>query len=64
MRCNKPDLSSINDNATINSTLKNSKQEESEAANGEISSKQQSLSKARKRTVNSSKRAGRRIKNK
>ena len=64
LRCNKPDLDSIKTNAKINSTLKNTEQKESEATNRKISSKQQSISKARKRTVKKSLRAGRRIKNK
>jgi hypothetical protein len=64
LRCNKPDLDSIKTNAKINSTLKNTEQEESEATNMKVPSKQQSVSKTRKGAVKKSLRAGRRIKNK
>jgi len=64
LRCNKPDLSSIKTNAKINSTLKNTEQEESEATNMKIPSKQQSVSKTREGTAKKSLRAGRTIKTK
>ena len=62
LRCNKPDLDSIKTNAKINSTLKNPKQEEPEATNRKIPSKQQSISRTRKGTVKKSSWAGRTIK--
>ena len=62
LRCNKPDLSSIKTNAKINSTLKNTEQEESEATNMKIPSKQQSVSKTREGTAKKSSWAGRTIK--
>lgn len=62
LRCNKPDLSSIKSNDTINSTLKNTEQEESEATNMKIPSKQQSISRTRKGTAKKSSWAGRTIK--
>lgn len=62
LRCNKPDLSSIKSNDTINATLKNTEQKESEATNRKISSKQQSVPRARKGTVKKSSWAGRTIK--
>ena len=64
LRCNKPDLSSVKTNAKINSTLKNTEQEESEATNMKIPSKQQSVSKTREGAVKKSLRAGRTIKTK
>lgn len=64
LRCNKPDLSSIKTNAKINSTLKNTEQEESEATNMKIPSKQQSVSKTGEGTAKKSFRAGRTIKTK
>ena len=56
------DLDSIKSNDTINATLKNTEQKEQQTTNMKVSTKQQTISRARKGTAKKSSWAGRTIK--